>query len=62
MKMLGHQCPLGLVGFDGSAADDFKNVIDAHKKNYTMSLFKIGTDFFMLGYIYGKRAERQRRK
>lgn len=62
MRMLGHQCPMGLVSFDGIAAKDFENLIDAHRKNRTYSLFDFGIDAFMLGYIYGKRAERSKQK
>lgn len=62
MKMLGKQYPLGLLGKGGIAAEDFGNVLDAHEKKGMYSLFDLGMDAFMLGFIYGKRAERQKRK
>lgn len=61
MKMLGKQYPIGLLGKGGIAAEDFGNVLDAHKKNGTQSLFDFGVDAFMLGFIYGKRLERKRK-
>lgn len=62
MKMLGKQYPLGLLCKGGIAAEDFGNVLDAHMRNGTYSMFEIGIDIFMLGYIYGKRAERKKKK
>lgn len=61
-KLLGFQSPLNLVGVDGIARNDFKNVIDVHKMNCTNNYFDVALDGFMLGYIYGKRAERAKRK
>lgn len=62
MELLGNQKVLSLISNDGVAAEDFKNLIDAHRKNKTNSIFDIGLDAFMLGYIYGKRVERNRKK
>ena len=62
MKLIGHQCTYGLIIGDGIAKNDFENVIEAHKKQPKCTLFDIGIDMFMLGYIYGKRAERKGRK
>ena len=62
MQMLGKQYVIPLIGEGGIAADDFRNVLDAHRSNKTNDYFNIGVDFFMLGYIYGKRAERSRKK
>lgn len=46
----------------GIAEEDFYNLLNAHKANWNGSLFEIGMNAFTLGYIYGKRAERARRK
>lgn len=62
MRMLGYQYPIELLGKGGIAYKDFNNVLDAHRKNKTCSFFEVWLDVFMLGYIYGKRAERSRRK
>ena len=62
MEMLGYQCPISLLCGEGVAAKDFKNILDAHRKHGTYSLIDIGIDAFLLGYIYGKRAERAQRK
>ena len=61
MQMLGNQYPNELIGKEGIAAEDFGNVVSAHRAKRTNNYFDIGMDFFMLGYIYGKRAERARR-
>ena len=62
MKMLGYQCPTELLWGDGIAAKDFNNVLDAHSRKGTSSLLEVGINIFMLGYIYGKRAERSKKK
>ena len=62
MKMIGYQCPVSLLCGGGVAARDFKNILDAHEKKDTYSFLKVGIDVFMLGYIYGKRAERSKQK
>ena len=61
-KLLGYQCPLKFVGVDGIARTDFDNVISAHKMNRTNNYFEVVLDGFMLGYIYGKREERAKKK
>jgi len=63
MKMLGNSCPLAIVGKGQVTEDDFKNLISAHRdaKAYP-NYFEVSIDAFMLGFIYGKRAERARRK
>lgn len=61
MKMLG--CNIYAPIFrNGVAADDFNDVLNAHVNEGSMHYFDIAMDAFMLGYIYGKRAERARRK
>ena len=63
MKMIGNSRPLAIVGNGQIAEDDFKNLMSAYSdvKAYP-NLYEVGIDAFMLGYIYGKRAERARRK
>lgn len=62
MNVLGHQHPTILLCGDGVAGKDFKNMLDAYRKNEIDSFYEFGVDAFMLGYIYGKRAERSKRK
>ena len=62
MKMLGQQSAAEIIGTGGIAAGDFQNVIAAHLINGRTNYFEVGMDAFMLGYIYGKRAERAKRK
>ena len=63
MKMLGNTRPLEIIGKGQVAEDDFKNLMSAYRdvKAYP-NYFEVAIDAFMLGYIYGKRAERTRRK
>ena len=62
MKMLGYQYPANLLCGDGVAVKDYRNLLDAHRRNGTNSLFEFGIDAFMLGYIYGMRSERSNQK
>lgn len=62
MKMIGRQYPLSFVGVDGIARVDFDNLINTHRMNRTKSYFDVALDGFLLGYIYGKREERAKRK
>lgn len=62
MKLLGKQCLYPLVTGNGIAKIDFDNVIKAHKEQPRCTMLDIGVDMFALGYIYGKRAERARRR
>lgn len=62
MRMLGHQSPVSLLAKGGIADEDYGNLIDAHIQKGTESLREFGYDAFMLGYIYGIRAERNKRK
>lgn len=66
MKMLGHQTTWNKVALGGVAQKDFDNVLDAVTEEYG-SIFKriilnAGIYFFALGYIYGQRAERAKKK
>ena len=62
MEMLGYQPSLQLVCGNGIAAEDFRNVLDAYEKSRVYSPVEIGIDSFTLGYIYGKRAERNKKR
>lgn len=61
MRLIGQQTSLLYIGEGGVATDDFLNVIEAEKK-HRQGLYSVAVDFFILGLIYGKRTERQRRK
>ena len=60
MRILGQQCSCKYIGGGAVGYNDFKAVIEAHKAaaDTDNDLFSIGVDFFMLSFIYGKRAER----
>lgn len=60
MRILGQQCSCQYIGGGAVGYNDFNAVIEAHKAaaKADNDLFSIGLDFFMLGFIYGKRAER----
>ena len=63
MEMIGHQCFLHLLSKDyGIAKEDFGNLLDAYDNQVEYDLVEVTANGFMLGYIYGKRAERARRK
>ena len=62
MKMIGESTIYNLIFSDGEPHDDFWNVLKAHAEDKTNDIFHICTDIFALGYIYGKRAERAKRK
>lgn len=62
MRMLGYQYPVSLLAKGGIADKDYKNLVDAHVQKGTKSFQEFGYDAFMLGYIYGIRAERRKRK
>ena len=57
MKMLGRQFQLSIIGKQGFKEID--NILEA--RPYTATT-QTAMDIFTLGYIYGKRAERARRK
>ena len=46
----------------GIAKEDFGNLLDAYDNQVEYDLVEVTANGFMLGYIYGKRAERARRK
>ncbi len=57
MKMLEHQCPFEIIGKQGFK--EINNILEANPYTATQ---ETAINLFTLGYIYGKRAERARRK
>lgn len=66
MKILGKQTTWIKIADNGIAQKDFDNVLDAVTEEYgsifRRIIFNAGIDFFSLGYIYGQRAERAKKK
>lgn len=63
MAMIGQQTQLlDYLGPNGEALDDFHNVINAHCQYKEYSALSLLADIFLLGLIYGKREERNKRK
>ena len=62
MKMLGYQYPMRLLCGEGVAGEDFHNLLAAHRERGKSSVFEIGMDAVMLGFIYGIRSERSKKK
>lgn len=60
MRILGQQSSCKYIGGGAIGYNDFKAVIEAHRAadSRNNDIFSIGIDFFMLGLIYGKKAER----
>lgn len=64
MVMLGQQNTLEILS-DEELRKKFDEVLQAHSDHTLPSvslLFEIGIDFFSLGYVMGKRAERKKKK
>lgn len=59
MQLIGKQYICRYIEAGAPAAADFKAVLEANRLN--PSLFDIGVDFFTLGIMYGKKAERAAR-
>ncbi len=57
MKLIGHQCIIGKI--TDKAKKQMNEIVEARKYETT---FGAAIDMFALGYIYGKRAERARKK
>lgn len=63
MKIIGQHCACTFIGPGKVANDDFMKVVEAHRTaepRYN-DIFAIGINFFMLGMIYGRKAERAKR-
>ncbi len=59
MEMLGHQCYFEVIGNKG--LEEIDNIMQANIQANS-SLLEMAMGIFTLGYIYGKRAERAKRK
>ena len=57
MRLLGHQCPAEIITKE--ARKQMDEITAARKFTTTL---ETAMDMFTIGYIYGKRAERARRK
>ena len=60
MKMLGCQYYLNI--FKNEKRDAFNDMMNAYRAKGNIHYVDIAMDAFMLGYIYGKREERKKRK
>lgn len=60
MKLIGQQNGVELIAQGGIAAEDFHNVVTVHIQNGS-NIYDVSIDAFVLGYIYGKRAERKKK-
>lgn len=61
MEILGYSKISGIIGGGGVACDNFLDVCRAHLAAKKNNIYDVGIDFFALGYIYGKKAERAER-
>ena len=64
MKLIGEQSSEVLM-VDSKYSQYIEDVVTAHYKNTFPDksfIFNIGMDFFLLGFLLGKREDRQRRK
>lgn len=59
MRLLGQQCAASIIGDNDVVRHEIKEISEARPYTFTVDA---AIDIFMLGYIYGKRAERARRK
>lgn len=59
MRLLGHQFPISAFWCNGEVRKQIQEISEGRPYSFTLSA---ASDIFMLGYIYGKRAERARRK
>lgn len=61
MHIIGKQHPLLFIGPGTAAGKDFRAALDTYKQQEEIDLFNMALDFFMLGVIYGKKADRATR-
>lgn len=59
MGLLGKQCSVDIFWGDDEVHNAIKEIAEARPHTFTLDA---ASDIFVLGYIYGKRAERARRK
>lgn len=56
MKIIGYQSCCEYVD------DNFRAVLDAHRESNNTNLFNVALDFYLLGIVCGKRAERAKKQ
>lgn len=60
MKLLGKQFYYQIL--NDERKDAFNDMMNAHRTEGRIHYFDLAMDAFMLGYIYGKRVERARKR
>lgn len=60
MEMLGKQFPMEI--FDDQSRKELREIVKARTEKILDIIDLLAMDSFVLGYIYGKRAERSKRK
>lgn len=59
MRLLGYQCMIEIFWCNEEVRRQINQIAEARPQSFTIDA---AADIFTLGYIYGKRAERARRK
>ncbi len=62
MKLLGNQYYLEVLKDGSPEREAYNDMMNAHRENGHVHCGDVAMDAFVLGYIYGKRAERARRR
>lgn len=59
MRLLGNQYPIDVFWGNDEVRKGIEEIAEARPRSFD---YDSAADIFMLGYIYGKRAERKRKK
>ena len=62
MKLLGNQCYLEILKDGSPELEAYNDMMNARGEDSNTHYVDVTLDAFVLGYIYGKRAERARRR
>ena len=62
MKLLGEQYTFELLKEGSPEREAYNDMMNAYRENGYVHYADVAMDAFVLGYIYGKRAERARRR
>ena len=62
MKLLGEQYYLEILKDGSPESEAYNDMMNAYRENGYVHHADVAMDAFVLGYIYGKRAERARRR
>lgn len=62
MKLLGEQCYFEILKDSSPEREAYNDMMNAYRENGNTHYADVAMDAFVLGYIYGKRAERARRR